>query len=174
VLAHMAKLITAAAVVATLTFTYCAGKSTGRNEERGRMADSVRKVLADSSHRIETRIVHRTDTLTIVKQVATNERAAAHRAIQDVQRVIDSVPHADSLPTALVVPAIQTCAKALVADSIEVTVMAAQIADLTADRDVWKARALMDEKAQHHSRFGLKTGIAIGATVVALAAKLLR
>lgn len=173
VVAHTAKIATVIAIIGTLTLTYCAGKSTGQSEERSRMADSVRHVLADSSRRIETRIEHRTDTLKIVQRVATQERHDAHQAIQDVQRVIDSVPHADSLPVSLVVPAIQTCARALVADSIEVNVMAAQIDDLTKDRDVWRSRALMDEK-QSHSRFGLKTGVAIGATVVAVIVKVLR
>jgi len=140
------------------------------------MTDSLRHVYNDSSKHIEERIVYRTDTLRLAAKLADSTRHSAHHAIQNVQHYVEAVSDSgttpDSLPTSLVLPAIQTCTSALVADSIEVKVLDAQIHDLTADRDVWKSRAIMDEKAAKPSRFGFKSG-AVAGFLAAVAVKVI-
>lgn len=160
-----------AVLVAAFSLSYCAGRRHGSDAERSRMADSVRKVLADSSQHIEERIVWRTDTLRIVTQHAVAARHDAFQSIKAVKQRLDSLP-SDSLPTELVIPAIKNCVSALIADSIEVKVVAAQLDDMTKDRDVWKSRALMDEKQAKRSRFGFKTGAVIGV-LAAVAVKVI-
>lgn len=164
---HLGTSVVVLGAFAVLTLTYCNGSAHGRAAERRAMADSVRKILADSSARIETRIVTRIDTIRLATKVATAQRRAATKAIDAVKLYVDSMPHADSLPIDLVLPAIKSCERALAADSIQVAVMAAQIDDITTDRDVWKARALLDERNQpKRSRFGFKAGVGAGAAAV--------
>lgn len=168
-----------------LSIAYCAGMK----EQQRQDADAMRRALADSSRAIEGRITSRTDTIRVVEHQAAAARQDARQAIQHFQRhvtvvsdtgtgailvAVDSAIASKDVPADLAIPAIQTCARALVADSIEVQVLDAQIVDLTKDRDTWKARAELDERQATHHRFGFKTGAVVGALATVAVKLILR
>jgi hypothetical protein len=149
---------------------FCAGQS----HQRDRDAQARHKTLVDSAKHLETRIDTRAPVVQQTQHAATIAQAKhaaaartfdAHVEILDDSTVrVDSGPPVHELPAALTIPEIRTARAALDTTAIALTVTAAQLTDMTADRDVW--RRIATEK---HSRFGLKTGLAIGASAVALA-----
>jgi hypothetical protein len=68
-----------------------------------------------------------------------------------------------------VIPALYACSQAIQADTIAYRAEAVALTDMTTDRDLWKARAELDEtNMPKPSRFGFKSGVAAGAALVAL------
>jgi hypothetical protein len=178
-------ILIAAAVFLTLGVTWCGGRSHGIAQERGRTVDSVRRVLRDSSIVIEKRLAARAPVLAAADTHATVARRAyaaaadtfrAHVTVIDSNTVrIDGGPPVHEIPVSLALPPIQACAPAIAADTVLHAVVVAQLADMTEDRDTWRARALLDEaNTPHPSRIGFKSGVATGAIVVALLVHLLR
>lgn len=153
--------------------SFCAGRSSGVSAERGRIADSVRKVLADSSRAIEQRLSDRAPKLVVAGQRVDTARAeyreAAKRIVpaSDTSVSIDGAPPVTVVPAALVIPPLRLCANLDTLTALRDTLVAAQLADMTKDRNTWRDRALLDE-AQRASRFGFKSGLAAGAVVVAI------
>jgi hypothetical protein len=172
------------ALLVATTLAYCDGSRHGAAVERLRVVDSVRSVFADSSRIIEQRLeahaplvqqaVARVDTIRVAYERAA-EHVAEHVAILDDSTVsVDSAPPTHSLPASLVIPELRVCAQLDTTSTAAIRVQAAQIADLTTDRNTWRDRALLDEaNTPTPPRFGLRTGIAIGATIAVVLLHLL-
>jgi hypothetical protein len=170
-----------ALVAAALVVAYCSGRTSGIRSAQKTAADSARRVLAESSAVIEKRIAARTVVIHQVDTIAVRARqahaaAAAHVAIIDDSTVrVDSGPPVHEIPATIAIPEIRTCAAAITADTIDARAVVAQLADVTKDRDAWKQRALTDEaNAPKAPRFGIKTGVAIGAALVVAVLHLVR
>lgn len=157
---------------AALTAAYCHGVTTGEVRIRTAMTDSLRHVLADSSKQIEARLAARAPTIVTAIARVDTVRVAYHAAAAHVAVVSDTVLRVDSVLVNVpmpVVQVIQRCESLVVADSIALHVVAAQLTDMTADRDAWRSRAQLDEaNTPHPSRFGFKAGLLTGAGVALL------
>lgn len=166
-------------LVVLVGFAYCAGHSAGASGERSAMADSVRRVLADSSKAIEHRLDARAPIIAQAKARVDTTRvayraAAAHIVpVSDTTVSIDGAAPVSVVPASLVIPPIRLCAQLDTATTFSDSTVAAQLADMTRDRDTWRERAQRDE-AQRGSRFGFKSGAVLGAAVVALLAHLVK
>lgn len=161
------------AVVAIMMFMF--GRSNGRAVERSAVADSVRTVLADSSAAIEKRTkarapvlqqaVARVETLTVRQHAA----AARVQVLTDTTLLVDDVPVLTLPPIA---ERIRSDDALIRADSIALHIQGAQLTDVTADRDTWKRADQLD--AANKSRFGFKSGVAVGVAVVLTLVKVFR
>lgn len=165
-------------IIGALVLAYCGGASRAAN----RAAVSTQRALADSSKAIEARmsartiVIQHTDTLVVQARLA-HAAAVAPIAIVDDSTVrivagVDSGPPVHQIPAAIAIPEIRTCTAALVVDSIRDRATAAQLQDMTKDRDIWKTRALNAES--RIPTLGIRAGMAIGAGAVALLAFLVR
>lgn len=174
-LAHLGPGLTIVAAFVLASATYCGGKSQGRADERGHGADSLKKVYAHRSDSLEAalrdsakvakRLAAERDSLLRIHVKAT-QTFHAHVTVIDSNTVrIDNGPPVHEIPVALALPPIVTCEPVIQIDSAGLKLKDAQIATIAADRDTWKSRALVAE-ARRGSRFGLKSGIALGATAV--------
>lgn len=158
--------------------TFCAGDSHGRAAQRAATADSVRHVLADSSKAIEKRLAARAPMIDQAQarvdtaRVRYRASAAKVQVANDTTLLIDAVP-VPTLPA--VAERIQSADSLVTTLTIKDSVGVAQLQDMTADRNTWRDRALLDEaNASKPSRFGFKSGVAVGITVVVTIVHFLR
>lgn len=163
---------------------YCAGKSSGASDARTHVADSVRQVLADSSHAIEVRLTARQAALDFAQQASEAARAihqparAKIRVISDT--VLSVVRETDTVRVEVpreVVREIQASDTRHAADSVRIDLLTLQVRDLSTDRDTWQRRALLDEdvlKRSRPSRFGFRAGAIVGAVSIVALASLIR
>jgi len=178
-------LVALLSLVALVTFAECDGTSRGEAKERARTVDSVRKVLAESSKAIDARMVVRAPI--IVYETKTAEKAKAKhdtvavlfdarvQVLTDSTVSVDAGPPTTTIPVDLAIPEIYTARAALEHTTLALHATQAQLADMTEDRDAWKKRAELDEANQpKRSRFGFRAGLAVGVSLVILAAKVLR
>lgn len=150
--------------------SYCAGDAHGATQVRTATADSVRRALADSSHAIEARLQARAPVLATVERHTDTVRVRYRADSARVVVVSDTTVRVDSL----VVPVLPAIAERIRASDSLVTALSrldsvhvAQLVDVTADRDAWKARAGLDESVQPHPpRLGFRSGLVAGALVV--------
>lgn len=158
-------------------FSYYRGKSTA--EAMGLLAANavIRKSLADSSKAIEQRIDARYQSIAFAERASANARAIHQTARAKITLVSDTVVRIDSVLVDVpreIVREIAASDTLIAKQDVQLTLLTAQLRDLTADRDVWRHRALLDEeqiKRARPSRFGFRTGAAVGIiTVVAIAA----
>lgn len=166
-------LIAVVGFVTLVGFAFCAGRSAGASGERSKMADSVRQVLADSSKAMERRMEARAPAIVTasarVDTVRIAYRAAAARIVpvSDTTVSIDGGAPVSVVPASLVIPPLRLCAQLDTVTVLKDTLVAAQLVDMTKDRNSWRDRAHLDE-AQRGSRFGFKSGVVIGAAIVGL------
>ena len=159
---------------------YCSGHARGEASARSAVADSVRKVLADSSKAIEARIEARAPSLLATAQQALAARAMHADARAKVIVVSDTVLRVDSVEVRVPVAVTQTIQRAdtvILRDSLVLIPLRAQVADLTQDRDTWKRRALMDEvqlRTSSKFHFGFKSGVVAGIVGTAVLVSLVR
>lgn len=184
-LANVWRLGLALVFVAWSFALYCGGVTHERTQIAATMRDSLRRVQAQELKQIAGQ--RASDSASAAKAVthaqATRENYTTERA--RVKLIRDTVIQVtrDTMTLSVAVPAeipalIRRADSVIVADSIALRAQAAVIADVSRERDLWKARAENDElelkEQKRGHRFGLKSGFALGVTVVALAAKLLR
>jgi hypothetical protein len=157
---------------------YAAGHRQGEAKARTHMADSVRDVLADSSKAIEQRMASRAPVIAKAAANVDSARATYHTARTKVVIVSDTVLRVDSQYVSVPFPVVQVIQSG---DSLEAahvfrdSVTAAQLVDVTHDRDTWKARALLDEaNTPKLPRFGFTTGVVTGIAIVLAVVHLLR
>jgi hypothetical protein len=159
------------AAVALLVFAYCSGRSAGERRIRTAVVDSMRHVLADSTRALEARLVADAIVTTHQSAIATRERIVYREAAAKVTPVSDTVLRVDSVLVHVPAPVVQViarCDSVVTADSLTIVAVAAQLHDMTLDRDVWRARAELDERTQPRPpRFGFKTGLGAGVVLVA-------
>jgi hypothetical protein len=156
----------------------CHGHARGVEAARSAMADSVRHVLADSSRVIEARIASRAPSILATAQTMIATRAKLQAARAHVAIVADTVLLVDSVLVHVPMPVVQIiarCDSMPAADSIAYHVVVAQLEDVTKDRDVWRARAELDEATvPPKHRLGFRSGAVVGAAVVALLVYLIK
>lgn len=163
---------------------YCTGQSHGEQIAREAATSTIRAALADSSQAIEARVNARYQAIAfaeksraaasdIHQQARTKIRVVSDTVLQ-VARVTDTVTV--DVPRE-VVRLVQASDSLIAKQDTQIVLLTAQVRDLSADRDVWKHRALLDEDALKHARparFGFKTGAIVGAGAVIALASLLR
>ncbi len=183
-ISHATRLALATLLVVAFGMTYCSGVSRGKSQASQAWRDSVRKVQA---HAIDSlNVKHRADSMTAVEtsRVADQKREKYVEARRPVRIKNDTtliVTRGDTTITVVVPPEvpllIERADTVVIVDSLALRAKVAELVDVTAQRDTWKARALNDEaqiKEQKPSRFGLKTGMALGASVVGLLVYLIK
>ena len=160
------------AVVGVLA--YAQGVSAGVAKEQARTV----RVFAESSQVIEARIVARGAVAVKQANEATRQRIIYRDAAEHVRIVSDTVLRVDSVLVHVPMPVVREiirCDSTVRADSLAFHVVAAQLDDMTHDRDTWRERALFDEQHQPKpSRVGFKSGVAAGVGVVAILVHFLR
>ncbi len=167
-------------LVASLALSYCQGKQAQRAADVSERADSMRKVDAAISKGAELRIDQRAPLIAKADTVAKDDRVKYEKAKTHVVIVSDTVIQVDSVTVDIPMPAVEVMRSAeetIRADSVLIAALHSQLADMEADRNAWYDRAHVDEqelKALKPSRFGFKTGLALGATAVALLVHLLK
>lgn len=157
-------LIVALAVV--VLGSYCAGKSRGAQQQKDAVFEKAHAALIDTIKVTETKLVHDTVTVRVTKGSADTARATfvASEAIVEA-----AAAKSDSVASTLVLPALHACDAAIQADTIAYRAVVVALTDMTSDRDLWKARAELDEAhTDRPSRFGFKGGLALGASAIAL------
>ena len=151
-------------VLLALGGTYCAGRSHGIASVRTHTADSVRVIQKDTIRVVETRLLRDTVRVRDTRAKADSARGAFVAADSTLEATADT---AASLPTSLVLPALHTCEQAIAADTVAYVAVVAELADMTEDRNVWKARAQNDEaNTPKVPYFGFKSGITAGVLAV--------
>ncbi len=161
------------AVAAIAAFAYIIGKTKGAADTRQHLADSTRAVQADSSEAKEERIatrapaIARADSQVVKTRVARQAVAKRITIVDDSTVRVDSGPPEREVPASLVVPELRTCASADSAAVVDLSLVRAQLTDMTGDRDTWRDRALNDEaNAPHIPLLGFKSGLAAGVVIV--------
>jgi hypothetical protein len=160
-----ANLIIAAAVVLALGL-YFAGRARGEQLEKDRAFARSHQALVDTIKVVETRYVRDTVKVRVTAAKADTARARFDTAAAKVEAIADT---SATVPSNLVLPALHACGQAIQADTIAYRAQAAALTDMTTDRDLWKARAELDEtNMPKAARIGFKSGVAAGAAIVAL------
>ncbi len=171
-------------LIVAFGMTYCAGKSQGTSKANSAWRDSVRKVQAHAIDSLNAK--HRVDSMTAVEtsRVAEQKREKYVEARRPVRIKNDTtliVTRGDTTITVVVPPEvpllIERADTVVIVDSLALRAKVAELVDVTAQRDVAIARYTNDEaqiKEMKPSRFGLKTGMALGATLVGLLVYLIK
>jgi hypothetical protein len=166
-----ANLIIVATVLLALGL-YFAGRARGEQLEKDRAFARSHQALVDTIKVVETRYVRDTVKVRVTAAKADTARAVYTSVAAKVEAIADT---SATVPSNLVIPALHACAQAIQADTIAYRAQAAALSDMTIDRDLWKARALLDETDMPKPpRIGFKSGVAAGAAVVALLVHFLR
>lgn len=168
----------AALFIACLGAMWFDGRATGRRQATTAMRDSVRKVQAHLSDSLEHK--YHADSLASLKQDSAMQRqkkrySDLRRPVKVLSDTAIAIIHEGDTTTWTVpkeIPALIRAADTVViVDSLAIRAKVAEIDDLREDRDVWKRRAQNDEdqiREMKPSRFGLRTGMAIGASLIGL------
>lgn len=181
-----------AAIVLTGTISFCNGRSVGRDESTTIMHDSLRRVRAEQivelgKHRIQDSIVLRAAeqavadarAVTTVEHKKYVEARKLVKLVSDtsiqVQDVIFEVPYEVTLLINRADSTIAADSVTIRADSITIRAQAAVLEDVSGERDLWKLRALDDEKQieelkaqKKGSRFGFKSGAVLTGVLVVI------
>ena len=124
-----------------------------------------RDTVMDTVRVVERRL--RVDTV----RVRETERVAEQRrgVFDSVAQSVTAASAAGLDPAALAMPAIQSCQQALAADTIAYRAVAANLQDMTEDRDAQRQRAADDERELRvgSKRLGFRSGFAVGLALVA-------
>jgi hypothetical protein len=171
-----------ASVCVAAGFGYCAGKR--------HQADAATRAQLDTlkakAHAVADSIPHAEHALAVAHvataqadTVAAARTAEYHAARARVEITSDTSVTVDSGPPAAVLPPIvaliRSADNAIAADSIALRNTRVELVDMTADRDLWRTRAGLDEqqlelaKQLHPPRCGAKCGATLGAGAVTLA-----
>lgn len=155
----------------------CDGIQEGERRIRTAVVDSTRRAAAARDKVLQDSIVALGVVLVKRAAEATRQRTAYHAAADRVHVVSDTVLRVDSILVHVPMPVVQViarCDSVVRADSLVIHAQVVQLGAMTDDRNVWRTRALFDEAHQERvPRFGIKTGLAIGAGGLALLLHLL-
>ncbi len=183
-LAHTPRVLLGLVLAVTVFASYCAGKSQGKSDANGTWRDSVRKVQAAQLVALDKQ--HKADSMTAIEtsRVAEQKREKYVEARRPVRIKNDTtlvITRADTTITLTVPPEIplliERADTVVIVDTLALHAKVAELADVTKQRDVAIARYTNDEaelKERKPSRFGLKTGMALGASVVGLLVYLIK
>jgi hypothetical protein len=153
----------AAALLFALGF--CTGTSHAPNPAIAQL-DAHRDTVRDTIRVVEARI--HVDTVRVAATVATAK--LERRAVDSTERVVLAVADTSStVPSSLVIPALDVCDQALAADSAVYLALQATLADMTTARNAERDRADTDEretKLLKPPRFGFLSGLLSGAGAV--------
>jgi hypothetical protein len=160
-------------VIASL-FSYCGGLSRGKAQAQMDAYENARRALADTIATV--RKVSVTDS---VAAISSEKKAVASRVVHEAKReavtvVSDTVLRVDTVLVNVpppVVDLIRSSDETIRLDSVAYAALSQYAADLHRERDLWKQRAENAEQmlaATKRPRFGLRTGVVLGASAVAL------
>ncbi|HEX6462803.1 MAG TPA: hypothetical protein VFZ98_00065 [Vicinamibacterales bacterium] len=152
---------------------YAAGARHGRNAATLAQLEAHRATVMDTVRVVERRLVVDTQRVRVTAHAAAEQRAAFDSSAKAVTALADSQP---ATPIALALPAIHLCQQTIAADTVAYAAVVATLGDMTTDRDAQRARAEDDERELKlsHPRFGFRSGLAVGAAVVAAVVHFLR
>lgn len=175
------------AVPGMLLGTFWAGVRHQRATDATAHYAAARAALVDTVRVLDVRIHHDTVRVAATAHAADSSRRAFRRAdstfaahvhiLSDSEVSVDGAPATATVPAALVIPDLRLCRSAVPSDSAAYAALAQLLQDQAAKTVAETHRA---DLAEHElarckgSRFGIKTGLALGAGLAALLVHVLR
>lgn len=164
------RILALAGILATAAILLLTGYCTGGRRTRTGLAIAAihakQDTIRDTIRVVEQRLVVDTQRVRVTADGATVARAAFDSAEHAVLAIADT---SSVLPDSIVLPALHVCDQALARDSIAYVALAANLTDMTIDRNAQRDRADGDEaemKILKPPKFGFKSGLATGLALM--------